>query len=471
MKTTKFTQTDPFIRLLDDLICIACGNSIFTNGGVQFSCHSFCKNCIEFLLSKQIEIQNPFLSCPICLKTLTKDEISGFNPKLAQEIEDLDRMLALQGGVIKKCPKCKIEFVYEPGRVAGITLDPKGRKIIGDALDCLRENRCTCSNCQNNFCVECNTLPFHDGYTCKEQNLINKGITCRFCNEPVLNGEEIQVSHRICKLNECKTYLDQSCLKILDCGHACCGLKNEKEHLPCGECEYLVCAFCGEDPHFYPSILLKCGHVSHLKCVETVFSLSSNKGLIKLPLCKYPGCNKIPESPYIQKDVKDFISLSDMIEVLLKKLIQTENVINDPRVLNPEDNDYYQQPLKLAKDTFLFFRCEKCNKPYFGGKKECDDQRPADVGGPYVCQGCSIPGSQTCVKHGNDNMVFKCFFCCNPAQWHCFGTTHFCEPCHRDPGKAQAGPHPVCDGKCDFAPHPPNGTKQYFGKCRLCESM
>jgi len=39
-----------------------------------------------------------------------------------------------------------------------------------------------------------------------------------------------------------------------------------------------------------------------------------------------------------------------------------------------------------------------------------------------------------CDAHGEDFIEFKCRYCCDVARWHCFGTTHFCEPCHRQAG-------------------------------------
>jgi E3 ubiquitin-protein ligase MYCBP2 len=67
-------------------------------------------------------------------------------------------------------------------------------------------------------------------------------------------------------------------------------------------------------------------------------------------------------------------------------------------------------------------------------------------------------------------MVFKCFWCCRPAEWFCWGTSHFCETCHERWQEAQAGPWPECDGKCQFHPHPSNGTKAAFGFCTICEA-
>jgi E3 ubiquitin-protein ligase MYCBP2 len=67
-------------------------------------------------------------------------------------------------------------------------------------------------------------------------------------------------------------------------------------------------------------------------------------------------------------------------------------------------------------------------------------------------------------------MVFKCFWCCKPALFFCWGTTHFCADCHPIWQEAQAGPWKQCDGNCQFHPHPPNGTKELFEYCMICEA-
>lgn len=64
----------------------------------------------------------------------------------------------------------------------------------------------------------------------------------------------------------------------------------------------------------------------------------------------------------------------------------------------------------------------------------------------------------------------------------CFGTTHFCEACHEDPGTMQekeaSGSLPPCpagprgkhlEGKCPLGiDHPPTGTEFCLG-CPMCK--
>jgi E3 ubiquitin-protein ligase MYCBP2 len=81
-------------------------------------------------------------------------------------------------------------------------------------------------------------------------------------------------------------------------------------------------------------------------------------------------------------------------------------------------------------------------------------------------------GVTKCSKHGVDYIDFKCRFCCSIALWFCFGTTHFCDPCHREAGRNKVT---ACAGKtvCPLGDHPPNGKEaanEYALGCGLCRS-
>lgn len=44
---------------------------------------------------------------------------------------------------------------------------------------------------------------------------------------------------------------------------------------------------------------------------------------------------------------------------------------------------------------------------------------------------CEIPAGENCSIHGKEYIEFKCKFCCSIAAWFCWGTTHFCDECHK----------------------------------------
>ncbi|KAJ3661171.1 hypothetical protein Zmor_005580 [Zophobas morio] len=95
---------------------------------------------------------------------------------------------------------------------------------------------------------------------------------------------------------------------------------------------------------------------------------------------------------------------------------------------------FYNDPASYAMDRYAYYVCYKCNKAYYGGEARCD----AEVGENYdptelVCGGCSdVARAQMCPKHGTDFLEYKCRYCCSVAVFFCFGTTHFCNPCHDD---------------------------------------
>lgn len=135
-----------------------------------------------------------------------------------------------------------------------------------------------------------------------------------------------------------------------------------------------------------------------------------------------------------------------------------------------------------------YYLCFKCNLPYFGGMNVCANAmeeekknaeeppkefKPEDL----VCPGCAAiqlgAGKAKCDTHGTEYIDYKCKFCCSIACWFCWGTTHFCEPCHRRAGSNQVVP---CKGpgKCDLGEalqnHPANGTVEYALGCSICRS-
>lgn len=121
-----------------------------------------------------------------------------------------------------------------------------------------------------------------------------------------------------------------------------------------------------------------------------------------------------------------------------------------------------------------FYQCFTCNSPYYGGKGGCqlvvDPNAPPIKKEDLTCGSCVAKkagvGIAECKAHGKDAIEFKCRYCCSVALWFCFGTTHFCEPCHQRAGNPKAVD---CLGKdCPLGiEHPANGNEYALG-CGLC---
>lgn len=95
----------------------------------------------------------------------------------------------------------------------------------------------------------------------------------------------------------------------------------------------------------------------------------------------------------------------------------------------------YQDPAAYAMERYAYYVCYKCQKAYYGGEARCDAQLGGESFDPteLVCGGCSdVARAQMCPKHGADFLEYKCRYCCSMAVFFCFGTTHFCKPCHDD---------------------------------------
>ena len=75
-----------------------------------------------------------------------------------------------------------------------------------------------------------------------------------------------------------------------------------------------------------------------------------------------------------------------------------------------------------------------------------------------MCGSCAAKvgglGISNCKTHGKDYIELKCRYCCQSALWFCFGTTHFCDPCHNGARVVVKCDPNVCQLKGD---HIPNG--------------
>ncbi|KAK8882933.1 regulation of axon guidance [Tritrichomonas musculus] len=467
-------QTDDFIHSNSQDFCSACNRFLLNkpNNSLQLSCgHSFCLQCLKRLATTQINIKNNLeIRCPICSKPLNDNEIDIIDPKFTKIITD---RFAKQFGQTVICPKCKADFILEPGAAAQITIDINGEKIRPAALECLRQFRVTCPICHTNFCAKCNSIPFHEGFTCEEQKLLDDDVVCRFCQVyPAIGCEKLDACHRVCWRQECRECLPQACMHVCDCGHACCGIKNEKNHFGCALCtqKLAICVICNESCALRPSVLMECGHPVHKNCLELFYQSLSEKGRIHIPRCWEFSCDCIPYHECVKSAAQRWKDISNKVEEITQIRMKLDDIENEQdHVKNPNDKDYFKQPLKFARDFFVFYICDKCKNPFFAGRKDCGDDDPND-NGPHECLRCNRKlMNSICPKHGETGMVIKCMFCCNPSLFFCFGTTYFCEICHQRPSDVQKGPWPQCDGKCKFAPHPPNGQQTISAYCVLCE--
>ena len=459
------TNTDVSENALLPIFCNACrGFHQEDNHILALSCgHSYCKSCLSRFSDLQLKNNALSVCCPICLNPLNDANLSFINPKLPALLQEKMLHAFYPDAHLVECPSCHQSFMFEPGK----ELDKLNYRP--EVLDSWRLYRATCTMCMKTFCTNCKTCPFHDEFTCEEQELLNQNIICRFCGNPAKGYERANICERVCWQEECHENLKIACNHMCHCGHPCSGIKGEKEHFGCAECNQNYCVICAELCTVKPSVKMTCGHTAHMECLINFFKAHPvpQRGIINLPRHQMMDCDKLPYHECVSNIASGWIQIDQRIHQKINKIIQKEDTIHkEEHVTNPA-SDYYNKPVKFGEDNFLFYMCLNCHKIYYGGHKECgqEDDPNADT----RCLRClrEYSNSNTCPKHGEAGMVIKCFFCCRPSLFFCFGTTYFCEECHKTPSSPKVIP---CNGHCPFSPHKPNGTREIVSYCTICEA-
>lgn len=307
----------------------------------------------------------------------------------------------------------------------------------------------------------------------------------------------------VCNKQECVDNMNKACDKILPCGHSCYGFRGETKCLPClnEDCvkknPQLTLEAKDDDycPICYtsgigdaPSIIPECGHICHIDCLLSRLKKRWPGPRITFAFCECPVCRKWASAPQSVEVTAELKSIHDIFEDIRKKAVDRlkfEGLDKDKRLHDPKDK-FYNKFEEYALTRLSYYMCFKCKKPYFGGLKSCENvnegQREYQES-DLVCGACASDnikgGVSNCPQHGKDFIEFKCQFCCSVAQWFCWGTTHFCEPCHAKQCKGEyvnkipKDKLPKCYG-ADSCPlkikHPPNGSEYSLG-CAVCRNL
>jgi len=249
----------------------------------------------------------------------------------------------------------------------------------------------------------------------------------------------------VCTAPECIERRGNSCDKKLPCGHLCHGVKGEMVCLPCmdpsckNEDDPGLEDFCNicwtEDFSVAPTIQLHCNHYFHFSCIKQKVDKKWPGARINFGFLACPLCKADIKHPSLDVTLKPSLDLRDEVQRKARERLKMENMENDKRLFEPSDR-YYKQPLAYAMDVFAFYPCAKCQRPYFGGMRKCEEagQQGEEKFDPkeLVCGSCTAGSNvESCKLHKKDYVEYKCKFCCGIATWYCWGNTHFCEACHK----------------------------------------
>ncbi len=323
----------------------------------------------------------------------------------------------------------------------------------------------------------------------------NLGI-CRFCGRQ--SSADSPVMDSVCTDRECVEYSKQACEKVLACGHFCGGIAGESVCMPClhgcsgakmkqdADDMCMICFTEALSP--VPSILLRCGHIFHYGCCATVLEKRWLGPRITFGFRNCPICKARIDHESLAQLLEPIDRLYEDVRKKALMRLEYEGLSKCEAVTAPGAR-YYGDPAGFALERYAYYVCAKCGRAYYGGEAACD----ADVGRAdpddfnpeeLVCGGCSdVSRAQMCAKHGTDYLEYKCRYCCSVAVFFCFGTTHFCQPCHDDFQRVANLPKselpqcpvgPKCtqlqEEECPLhVKHPPTGEEFALG-CGICRN-
>lgn len=164
--------------------------------------------------------------------------------------------------------------------------------------------RIKCNECNKNFCTQCKAEPYHIGKNCDQAH----ARACRYCQEQLKQpSPSMKPAFRdVCRKPDCFNLMQESCDKMLPCGHPCYGSAAETKCLPCLEpeciekmnqavapkenkddfCNICWCTSLGQAP----SLKLSCGHIYHTECLKQQISNRWNGPRIVFNYLNCPQC-------------------------------------------------------------------------------------------------------------------------------------------------------------------------------------
>ncbi|KAF4525840.1 hypothetical protein B566_EDAN011545 [Ephemera danica] len=222
---------------------------------------------------------------------------------------------------------------------------------------------------------------------------------------------------------------------------------------------------------------MKCGHVFHLHCCRNALSKRWAGPRITFAFSQCPICKSDMQHSQLNTLLAPIRELFEDVRRKALMRLEYEGLHRSEAIVSPGARFHNDAP-SYAMDRYAYYVCFRCKKAYYGGEARCDadagateDYDPAEL----VCGACSdVSRAQMCPKHGTDFLEYKCRYCCSVAVFFCFGTTHFCNPCHDDFQRVTNLPRPRAkqlEGEeCPLhIKHPPTGEEFALG-CGVCRN-
>lgn len=229
------------------------------------------------------------------------------------------------------------------------------------------------------------------------------------------------------------------------------------------------------------TIELTCGHRWHLHCLKEQLEHAQPNHALRLLFAGYrcAKCGVFCDHESLRHLTRRTDVLRGKVDALIKEQLQ----VDAPQTWNKAFDK--TNLIDEGRRNYAFYLCNSCEEPYFGGTIECADQEEGELPSEdRLCPTCA-PQPHTLCRHPLQHRgfhVWKCRYCCQPSNYVCYGTVHFCQSCHdrnservrqqrrgaSAPPKLEAIPCP--GGSCPFPK--PTGTDCHLnGSSTSCEKV
>ncbi|WAR20047.1 MYCB2-like protein [Mya arenaria] len=214
-----------------------------------------------------------------------------------------------------------------------------------------------------------------------------------------------------------------SCDKTLHCGHKCGGYRYEKDCSPClkvgckatgKQNENDTCVICyTDDLSRAPVIMIKCGHIFHLHCVERVLQNRWVGARINFKFMNCPLCNVKIDHPKLKVLLETLGSLENKVNKAATARLEEDGLTKSKEITNP-DGQYFNNPAGFATDKFIFYSCYACKKGKDIQKEENVESQKKIKSTTKKCPHCEV----NIEKNAGCNQM-TCFVCGTSFCWLC----------------------------------------------------
>ena len=127
------------------------------------------------------------------------------------------------------------------------------------------------------------------------------------------------------------------------------------------------------------------GHVFHRHCVLAKVAARWPGAKVTFHFLECPICRALIEhangASGVSRAVAPLLALRARLRRKAVERAAVEGLQKEPKMrakLRDAKGPYFGRPVLLAEHSYAFYSCYKCKEPYFGGRRDCEQNRAAD---------------------------------------------------------------------------------------------